>query len=164
MSRPSVPSLLRLDHVALSVPDLDEAVAFFRNVLGAILLYRRGRGPDRDGDRMRVRFGAHPETSYEIAMLECAGLHVELFRFDGPDVRHELPRSFDVGGQHIAFVVDDIDSAVACLRRRGVRVLGSPEATGADHERGQTQWVYFLSPWGQQFELVSRPARLPQDV
>ena len=41
------------------------------------------------------------------------------------------------------------------LREQGVRVLGEPTASRNASE-GQ-RWVYFLSPWGMQFELVSYP-------
>ena len=41
------------------------------------------------------------------------------------------------------------------LRERGVEVLGDPTVSRGASE-GQ-RWVYFLSPWGMQFELVSYP-------
>jgi glyoxylase I family protein len=44
---------------------------------------------------------------------------------------------------------------VAYLRERGVEVLGDPTASTGPSE-GQ-RWVYFLAPWGMQFELVSYP-------
>jgi glyoxylase I family protein len=60
-----------------------------------------------------------------------------------------------VGGHHLAFYVHDIDAAVAYLRSEGVRVLGEPTAS-RNASAGQ-RWVYFLSPWDMQFELVSFP-------
>ena len=41
------------------------------------------------------------------------------------------------------------------LRDQGVTVLGEPTASKGPSE-GQ-RWVYFLAPWGMQFELVSYP-------
>jgi hypothetical protein len=55
----------------------------------------------------------------------------------------------------VALYVDDLDAAVARLREHGIRVLGEPTASKGAHE-GQ-RWIYFLSPWGMQFELVSYP-------
>lgn len=55
----------------------------------------------------------------------------------------------------MSLYVDDLDAAVAYLHQHGVTVLGEPTAsTGASE--GQ-RWVYFLAPWGMQFELVSFP-------
>ncbi len=79
----------------------------------------------------------------------------EVFQYDAPDQNPTPPRNSDVGGHHVALYVDDLDAAVAYLRERGVRVLGAPTASTGAHE-GQ-RWVYFLAPWGMQFELVSYP-------
>ena len=67
----------------------------------------------------------------------------------------EQPRNSDVGGHHIAFYVEDLDAAVDHLKGQGIQVLGEPTlSSGAS--KGQ-RWVYFLAPWGMQFELVSFP-------
>ncbi len=55
----------------------------------------------------------------------------------------------------MALYVDDLDVAVTYLRDKGVTVLGEPTASKGPSE-GQ-RWVYFLAPWGMQFELVSYP-------
>jgi glyoxylase I family protein len=79
----------------------------------------------------------------------------EVFQYEAPDQNGVPPRNSDVGGHHVALYVDDLDAAVAYLRERGVRVLGEPTPSAGAHE-GQ-RWVYFLAPWGMQFELVSYP-------
>ena len=43
---PRIPGVRYADHVAFTVPDLDEAVRFFVQALGAQELYRSTRGPD----------------------------------------------------------------------------------------------------------------------
>ena len=80
---------------------------------------------------------------------------LEVFHYTAPDQRTEPPRNSDIGGHHVALYVDDLDAAVAHLRGHGVTVLGEPTASRGPHE-GQ-RWVYFLAPWGMQFELVSYP-------
>ncbi|WP_232847057.1 hypothetical protein [Shewanella nanhaiensis] len=48
----------------------------------------------------------------------------------------------------------DIDSATNYLKSHQVKVLGEVKIV----EEGPTsglQWIYFLSPWGMQLELVS---------
>jgi len=67
----------------------------------------------------------------------------------------EPPRNSDVGGHHVALYVDDLDAAVAHLHAHGLRVFGEPTVSRGPSE-GQ-RWIYFLSPWGMQFELVSYP-------
>jgi glyoxylase I family protein len=51
--------------------------------------------------------------------------------------------------------VDDLDAAVEYLKAHNLRVLGEPTASSS--ASGGQRWVYFLSPWGMQFELVSFP-------
>ena len=43
----------------------------------------------------------------------------------------------------------------AHLREQGVRVLGEPTASKGPAEGNR--WIYFLAPWGMQFELVCYP-------
>jgi catechol 2,3-dioxygenase-like lactoylglutathione lyase family enzyme len=78
-----------------------------------------------------------------------------VFQYTAPDQWMTVPKNSDVGGHHIALYVDDLDTAVEYLRSHEVTVLGEPtESKG--HNFGQ-RWVYFLSPWGLQLELVSYP-------
>ncbi len=50
----------------------------------------------------------------------------------------------------------DLPAAIAHLRRHGVRILGEPTVRDAGPSGGQS-WIYFLTPWGMQLELVSFP-------
>ena len=45
--------------------------------------------------------------------------------------------------------------AVDYLRNKGVSVCGEPTVSSGP-SAGQ-RWVYFLAPWGMQFELVCYP-------
>jgi len=83
------------------------------------------------------------------------GPNFEIFQWEPADGQAPQPRNSDIGGHHLAFYVDDLDAALAYLHEQGVRVLGEPTASRNASE-GQ-RWVYFLSPWGMQLELVSYP-------
>jgi catechol 2,3-dioxygenase-like lactoylglutathione lyase family enzyme len=43
-----LPGLQHTDHVGLTVPNLEEGIRFFVEVLGAEELYRSERGPDEE--------------------------------------------------------------------------------------------------------------------
>ena len=151
-----LPGLARVDHIGFTVPDLDQAHDWLVNVLGCEYMYRLG--PFRsDDDWMTEHMNVHPRTVMrELRFYRCAGQAVfEVFKYQAPDQRDEQPRNSDIGGHHVALYVDDLDAAVAYLRERGVHVLGDPTASSSASE-GQ-RWVYFLAPWGMQFELVSYP-------
>ena len=153
----ALPGLVGTDHIGFTVPDLDA---------GARLLRPRARLHPRLHARAvcsttttgcTTHLNVHPRTVMRRAALlpvrhrrQLRGVRVRRRRRPRPE-----PRNSDIGGHHLAFYVDDIDAAVDYLRAEGIRVLGEPTASRNASE-GQ-RWVYFLSPWGMQFELVSFP-------
>ncbi|MDO8337003.1 MAG: VOC family protein [Microcella sp.] len=115
-------------------------------------------GPfERDDDWMTEHLNVHPRSVMrELRFFRCGhGPNFEVFQWEPADGQSPQPRNSHIGGHHLAFYVDDLNTAVAYLRARGVRVLGEPTASSRASE-GQ-RWVYFLSPWGMQLELVSYP-------
>lgn len=151
-----LPGLTHFDHVGFTVPDLDQATEFLVDVLGCEYLYQLGpiRG---DGSWMSEHLNVDDAAQIaRIRFFRCAGAPVlEVIEYSGTDQNPSPPRNSDVGGHHIAFHVTDLDVAVDYLRDRGVTVLAGPTASRGAH-LGQ-RWIYFLSPWGMQFELTSYP-------
>jgi len=152
----AIPGLQRLDHIGFTVPDLAQATAFLVDVLGCELLYSLGPFED-SGDWMTTHLGVHPRARVpENRFFRFSGLAIfEVFSYTSPDQRQTPPRNSDIGGHHIALYVADLDAAVAYLLDHKITVFGEPTASRGPH-LGQ-RWVYFLSPWGMQFELVSYP-------
>ena len=152
----SLPGLVGTEHVGFTVPDLEEATRFFVDVIGCEHIYTLGPFRDDDGDWMARQLNIHPRAVMrELRFFRCrTGPNFELFKYDAPNQRREPPANSDVGGHHLAFYVDDVPAAVAYLENRGVRILGEPVRRTEGPSGGQT-WVYFLTPWGMQLELVS---------
>jgi catechol 2,3-dioxygenase-like lactoylglutathione lyase family enzyme len=151
-----IPGLTRTDHIGITVPDLAQAREFFVDVLGCEYMYTLGPYQD-DGTWMSEHLGVDDRTVMRrLHFFRLGGQAIfEVFEYEATDQRTEPPRNSDIGGHHIAFYVEDMDAAVADLHRRGLRVLGEPTVSKGPSE-GQ-RWVYFLSPWGLQCELVSYP-------
>jgi glyoxylase I family protein len=151
-----IPGLRGAEHVGFTVPDIEEAHRFFVDVIGCDYVYTLGPWAKND-DWFTEHLNIHPRSVLkELRFYRCKfGPNFEVFEFESPDQRTEPPKNSDVGGHHIAFYVDDLDAAVEYLQSQGIRVLGEPTASSSASE-GQ-RWVYFLSPWGMQFELVSYP-------
>jgi catechol 2,3-dioxygenase-like lactoylglutathione lyase family enzyme len=157
MGRPGLPGLRGVDHIGFTVPDLDEATRFLVDVLGCEYLYSLGPFEHRDDDWMLEHLNVHPRATVpENRFFRCGGQAIfEVFAYTAPERNLEPPRNSDVGGHHVALYVEDLEVAVQHLREAGVNVLGEPTASSGAH-LGQ-RWVYFLAPWGMQFELVSYP-------
>jgi glyoxylase I family protein len=151
-----LPGLKGTEHIGFTVPDLEEADDFFVNVIGCERVYSLGPF-QADDDWMAEHLNVHPRTVMrQLNFYRCGhGPNFEVFQFEAADGQRAQPRNSDLGGHHLAFYVDDLDAAVAHLRSHGIRLLGEPTASKNASE-GQ-RWVYFLSPWGMQFELVSFP-------
>ena len=62
-----IPTYDTVDHIGITVPDLEAAVAFFTDVLGAELWYREGPSEDPDGDEMWRELRVHPRASVRLA-------------------------------------------------------------------------------------------------
>ena len=155
-----VPGLRGVEHVAFTVPDVEEAVTFFVDVLGCEHFYDMGPFADPDGNWMADNLDVHPRAEIPtFALLRCAnGANFEIFHYEAPDQNKRWPRISDWGATHIAFYVDDMDAALAYLESKNVRVLGAGKKDGFGPEAGEgSTFAHFLTPWGQMLEFVSYP-------
>jgi methylmalonyl-CoA/ethylmalonyl-CoA epimerase len=132
-----------IDHVGIAVPDLDEAIEFYRGTFG-----------------MRV---AHEETNEEQgvreAMLSVGGDAVgtasciQLLAPLSPEstIAKFLDRS-GPGIQQLAYRVTDVDQVGAVLRERGVRLLYDAPKRGTSGSR--VNFVHPKDTGGVLVELV----------
>jgi catechol 2,3-dioxygenase-like lactoylglutathione lyase family enzyme len=149
----SVPGLLGIDHVGITVPSVPQAVAWFENVLGCSspLAFGpfAGVGGFVDVDPAAV--------IQRIQHVRCGdGPSVELFQYTSPDQDTTFRKNSDFGGKHIAFYVRHIDKAVARLEALGAHKLLGPLAVTDGPAAGQTI-NYFRAPFGTYIELISYP-------
>lgn len=152
-----LPGLRGSDHIGFTVPDLNDAVDFFVNVIGCEPFYTLGPFSS-EGDWMEAQLNVHPKAVMrKLQFLRCAnGPNFEIFEYEAPDQRDQPPKNSDIGGHHIAFYVEDFDAALEHLRSHDVEILGEPVVRTSGPSAGQT-WIYFLTPWGMQLELLSYP-------
>jgi catechol 2,3-dioxygenase-like lactoylglutathione lyase family enzyme len=153
-----LPGLAGTDHVGFTVPDIEVATQFFVDVIGCRLVFEIGPFQS-DDDWMQAQLGVDPRSVIRsLRMFKCkTGPSFEIFEYELKGARAVPPSNSDVGGHHLGFYVEDMGAAVAYLKLRGITVQGDPVTMEAGPSKGLT-WVYFLSPWGMQLELVSYPA------
>ena len=100
----------RLNHVAIAVPDLDAAVAQYRDTLGASV-----RAPQDEPDHgVTVVFIDLPNTKIEL--LHPLGEASPIAAF--------LEKNPAGGIHHLCFEVADITAAAETVRATGARILG----------------------------------------
>lgn len=157
MTGNGLPGLTGSEHIGLTVPDLDEAIDFFINVIGCELVFHGG-GSGKNPAFMQTSLSVHPDSEVKYCFLRCRqGANFEVFEYSSPDQNTSPPKNSDIGGHHIAFYVDDIEAAVTYLKANSVQIQGEINHI-ADGPAGGSAWVYFLAPWGLQLELVSYPS------
>lgn len=115
-------ALKRMDNVGIVVEDLDEAIAFFRDL-----------GLDLEGRAMiegewAGRVTGLGDQHVEIAMMCTPDGHsrLELSRFLAPAVvaDHRNAPVNALGYLRVMFTVDDIDATFEKLRARGAQLVG----------------------------------------
>jgi catechol 2,3-dioxygenase-like lactoylglutathione lyase family enzyme len=155
-----IPGLTGVEHIGLTVPDIEAATQFFADVLGGETLYDIGPFESAD-DWMASHLAVHPRSRIDkLRVIRIAnGPVLELFQFSAPDQATRLPRNSDYGGWHLAFYVDDMEKALAALKAHDLDIQSGP-VTMTEGPSAGLQWLYFKAPWGQQLELVSYPGGL----
>jgi catechol 2,3-dioxygenase-like lactoylglutathione lyase family enzyme len=150
--------LVGADHVGLTVPDIGEAVDWFRDVMGATAPLSFGPISDSQGTLMHDLLGVDPRAVIDqITVLRIGrSANIELFQYEAPDQRQTHPRNSDWSGHHVAFYVTDIDAAVAYMEAKGVQKFLGPFPLTAGPAAGQTI-NYFKTPFGTYIELISYP-------
>ncbi|UPK67339.1 VOC family protein [Chitinophaga filiformis] len=149
-------SLLGVDHFGINVPDLQQAVNFFTDVLDFKVVTQIGPVP-LDSNWKEANHMNQATGPVTIKMTRAGdGANIELFYYDKNKGSTTQPGGDDIGATHIAFYTADIKASIAYLKSKGVTFLGEPFTMPVGDTEGET-WVYFLTPWGSKMELVTYP-------
>ncbi|MFW6138000.1 MAG: VOC family protein [Spirochaetota bacterium] len=135
-----------LEHVGLSVSDLDRSISFYCEVMGLAVERIIECGPEMGLGRVVGIKGA----AARIAHLSSQGAMLELFEYTNPrgSPVPENAKQADHGLIHIGFSTDDVRREYSRLRQKGVEFFGEPV------EFRPGVWVvYFYGPDGEVCEL-----------
>lgn len=135
-----MPSIKRIDHLAIVVEDLDAASTFYRDQLG-----------------LHIEKVQHVEQeAVTVAFLDVGGSHIELLQPSTPDSGVAKYLAKRGGGMHhLCFEVDDIDAMLEKLYAGGVRLI-NPEAIEGDGGR-RYAFIHPESTFGVLIELYQYP-------
>ena len=118
----------RLNHIAIAVPDLQAAIALYRDTLGGQV----SDPTDEPDHGVTVVFVNLPNTKVEL--LHPLGANSPIAQF--------LEKNPSGGMHHVCYEVEDILAARDHLKASGARVLGSGEPKIGAHGKP----VLFLHP------------------
>jgi len=129
----------RLDHVGIAVPDLDEAIAFYRDTFGLRAVSEEVN--EEQGVREAMLAVGDGETQIQLlAPLSTDSTIATFLERGGPGI------------QQLAYTVDDIDEASAALRAKGLRLLYDEPKRGTAGSR--VNFVHPKDTGGVLIELV----------
>ena len=112
----------RMDHVAVSVKDMEKVIAFYRDIIGMEKVF------DRTFDEPMARLIGVEGTKVRIVHMKLNNSVIELFDYTYPQGREPRPDPLqsDYGLIHIGFLVEDFHATYQRLVDHGVRFLGDP--------------------------------------
>ena len=116
----------RVDHIGVAVEDLEASLELYERDYGMKLVHRE----------------IVAEQGVEAVLLDVGENHIELLSATSPDtpVGKFLAKK-GPGMHHVAYQVDDIEAALAALRKSGLRLIDETPRTGIRDSR-----VAFLHP------------------
>lgn len=119
-------------YVTLAVPDMPQAMAFFRDILDCEPIDAQSSPPSPSQHRLLI---CESDTVVEL--------------FDSHDAH--VPAS----AAPVQFFANDVRHADQWLRREGVKVIGAPVTPTTGPHAGMTL-VNFVTPWGQPLQLIGQ--------
>jgi methylmalonyl-CoA/ethylmalonyl-CoA epimerase len=131
---------IQIDHVGISVANLEESVDWYVEMLGFELVRPINRNPD---------------SSMTIAQIRRGGFNIELFEIEGaaplPEYRKDPSADLRVHGlAHFAFEVDDALAVRDELEAKGVEIVLPPR------EGGGPAFFFVADNSGNTFEFIQR--------
>ena len=123
--------MLRTDHVALPVSDMEAALQFYGEKLGLKFMFRE----------------VDPVEQEDFAYFELEGGNLELLKslahpFDRPDIRPPYC-------PHLALATSDVNATLRLIQERGLRLIKGPLKI-----EGKVTWLYIADPDNNVIEFV----------
>ncbi len=135
-------SVKRINHIAIVVEDIDDALHFWRDALGLKVSHIE-EVPDQDS---------------VVAFLPVGNMEIELVKSTSEEsgvARYLKKRG--PGIHHICFEVDDIEASLESLKASGVRLINNEPIIGTSGKR--VAFVHPESTHGVLVELYELPPK-----
>jgi lactoylglutathione lyase len=122
----------KLLHTRMRVSDMDQTIAFYRDVLGLDVVERK---TSPRGSHLAFLSVPNSQELIELCSFPPSG-----------------PVTVQADLVHLAFEVDDLDEAIAQLAAKGVRITDGPTRSSSG-----SRFLFIDAPDGYEVELIERP-------
>ena len=147
----------KIHHVGINVSDLDRSIAFYRNLFGVEPLFVN----DMRGEGLSTGAGV-PGADLRFCLMKIQNVILEIIEWKSPQnpaPKVDVPY---IGGFHIAFEVEDIQTVYDTLSEQGIEFIARPHRfvpeDAAPDLVGAT-FVYFSDPDGIGLEVFQKRSR-----
>ena len=141
-------------HIGITVSHMDQALRFYRDILGLKVLGDIMIAGD-EADTLTREQGVKLRVVYLRSETALKGPPLELLHFVEPAGAGQRPyaRLTNPGITEVAFWVRDIEQTYTDLRERGVKFFSPPQLFDLEGY-GKAKAVYFWDPDGTTLELI----------
>jgi len=140
--------LIKMDHVSITVRDVDRSIKFYSEALGMKLLRVSMLNPS-------------PETRYKNAYMYSGALTLEIITAVESAEQAASTQSWQqtlrgrMGITHLGVRVSDLDAAIKKLKAAGAEMIGEPFAINQDNFKN----TYVAKRMDRRISYVKRPGK-----
>lgn len=151
-----------IDHIGITVPDMEEATEFLHNAFGAKVAYDSKKPEEgaMGGEEIEKILGLKKGSEVVHMRVVSIGnsISMELFQYQGIEQR-KPSNPDDLGIQHLAVYVDNMEEAVTKFEQAGGQLNTKPTKILNEIEGNNeaNQFAYGTAPWGMVIELITYP-------
>jgi len=138
-----------MNHISFTVSNLENSVAFFKDMLGLELV----NTCERDKE-FSERVTGIKDAHLKIAYLKAANCSIELIEYLTPKGMKVDTSTCNVGSAHVCFNVDNFDQLTKDLRKNDIKFAGDVCVIPAGPNKGKMV-LYFEDPDSNTIEIIS---------
>jgi catechol 2,3-dioxygenase-like lactoylglutathione lyase family enzyme len=158
---PIQPMVRGIDHLGITVPDVESATHYFVSAFGAEVLYDVLSPSETPLGGPEIEAAVGIAAGTVVRAIRLLRLHegpsLELFEYEASSQKASAIPS-DFGLQHMALYVDDIAAGAERVQQAGGQLLAGPVDLPEIEGGPGNQFWYTRAPWGMTIELITYPA------
>lgn len=140
--------IVSVNHVSFTVSNLEESIAFYRDVLGMECISKAERDEDFSSEVTGI-----DGVSMNIAYMQAPGFAVELIQYTTGEGKPIDTATNNPGSAHLCFNISEYDEWMKKMEDNGVRMCGSLCHVPAGPNKGK-RVCYMLDNDGNHLEFI----------
>lgn len=149
-----------INHIGLTVPDIEEATAFFKSAFDAKIAYDALTHNDQPREGLEVERMLGITKGAKIVRQRMIvignGPNIEMFEIKSDNQREPLTLD-DLGFNHISLMVDNIENILKKAVIAGANPLSETHGNSTYEDSKDSKSVYIKAPFNTLIELQSIP-------